>query len=147
MATHKIARDTKISATATKNHCVAKRLDRLRVRMRIIDNERANRSIAKTSLIAKMKNSVRLVVGRGRRRSPFALRTHCTGNWLSSTKCLRANATKTVVQRRRRYRKLEENSLFFSFCIHTSSRTRSGKIEIVQIIECTHNDGDDDTPT
>lgn len=30
--------------------------------MRKIDNERANRSIAKTSLIAKMKNSIRLVV-------------------------------------------------------------------------------------
>lgn len=100
---------------------------------RKIDNERVNRSIAKTSLIAKMKNSIRLVVGRGRRRSPFPLRTHSTENWLSSTKCLRANATKTVVQRRWQYRKLGENSLFFSCCIHTSSRTRSGKIEIVQI--------------
>lgn len=57
-----------------------------------IDNERANRSIAKTSLIAEMQNSIRLAVGRGRHRrrrrrrlgvfnafSPFPLPVQKTG--------------------------------------------------------------------
>lgn len=75
--THKItAQITEFPANAMNDQCVAERFDRRRVRMRKIDNERVNRSIAKTSLIAKMKNSMRLVVGRGRRRSPFPLRTH-----------------------------------------------------------------------
>lgn len=110
------------------------------MRVKLIMNVLTGR-LRKHLWFAKMKNSIRLVVGRGRRLRvfnafpPFPCKTvsarararaHSTENWLSTTKsALRAKCA--VVQRWWQYRKLGENSLFFSLLHSYNSR------KIVQI--------------